>query len=786
MFNPKINNIMKKILLALAATALCFSCAKDQTCDLAPTAPDRLSVSFADETKIQLNDAMQTVWNADDRVSVFYYTDANDCWRFTGNTCDKSGDLVREMQNSASATIGKAVIVYPYSADYTLNAEKQTISADIPAVQYYTADSYGIGSNIMVSTGTSDSFVLKNLCGWLKLQLSGTKTVSSITLKGNNGERLSGRAVIDYETPRLVMGDGSALDDSEVGGTLVFDEERVLTLDCGSGVALSETPAAFYFTLAPQTFANGITMIVTYSDGTTFEKSTANQIEITRNHITPMAQLADEEEKFKIDVEFVTATFDSYTVRIIPNNSTGTYMHRAVRVSDNISEEDIIASFVASAKGTANTYYSLDYGKGTHTISPVDSDTDYIFYILGINEDGSITTPLVNVHFKTPPFVPTDNCIFTLSASAITATSMTVNIVPSSQATRYYVGLAIPKYLSDQSLEQKASIIISNGNYDNVDWTTTDLLHNGVQSLDILRDLGYSWGLADTEYIFYVFGVNANGERSTAITTLTQKTASPTPSDMTIDISLTSISMNSATIAALPSSQSEKYFFDVMEYETYINSFDNDINKIASIYGADMYSYIYQGDASLTYRLSPSTKYIAFAFGFDGGATTPLFTKEFTTEPAPAGNGVILNYEIYDGAIYGDDYKDKAIVGIYMTPYADTANWYSGWSSTPIDDFSDAELTDALLNNGGQNQTQRFYAWNWGETLYYATLAIDKDGNAGTPQRYTIAVPQKPDTATQSAVPALSSVKRLNMTATVYAPKVEIQLLDRDTLHRLK
>lgn len=776
---------MKKILLALATATLCFSCAKDQTRNLAPTAPDRLSVSFADETKIQLNDAMQTVWNAYDRVSVFYYTDANDCWRFTGNTGDKSGDLVREMQNSASTTIDKAVIVYPYSADYTLNADKQTITADIPAVQYYTADSYGIDSNIMVSTGTSNSFVLKNLCGWLKLQLSGSKTVSSIALKGNNGERLSGRAVIDYETPRLVMGDGSALDDSEVGGTLVFDEERVLTLECGSGVALSETPSAFYFTLAPQTFANGITMTVTYSDGTTFEKSTANPIEITRNHITPMAQLADE-DKFKIDVEFVTATFDSYTVRIIPNNSTGTYMFRDVRVSDNISEEDIIASFVASAKGTANTYYSLDYGSGTYTIGPADSDTDYIFYVLGIDEDGTITTPLVNVHFKTPPFVPTDDCIFTLSASDITTTSMTVNIVPSSQATRYYVGLAIPKYLPDQSLEQKASIIISNGNHDNVDWTTTDLLHNGVQSLDIVQDLGYSWCLADTEYIFYVFGVNANGERSTAITTLTQKTASPTPSDMTIDISLISISMNSATIAALPSSQSEKYFFNVMEYETYINSFDNDINKIASIYGEEMHSYIYQGNASLTYRLSPSTKYIAFAFGFDGGATTPLFTKEFTTEPAPAGNGIVLNYEIEDGAIYGDDYKDYAIVGIYMTPYADTANWYCGYSSTPLDDFSDADLADALLNNGGQNQTQRLYARNWGETFYYATLAIDKDGNAGAPQRYTIAVPQKPYTATQSAVPALSSVKRLNMTATGLAPKIEIQHLDRDTLHRLK
>ena len=333
MFNPKINNIMKKILLALATAALCFSCAKDQTRDLMPTAPDRLGVSFADETKIQLNDAMQTVWNADDLVSVFYYTDANGRWRFTGNTGDKSGDLVREMQNSASAIIDKAVIVYPYSDDYTLNAEKQTISANIPAVQYYEPDSYGIDSNIMVSTGTSNSFVLKNLCGWLKLQLSGTKTVSSIALKGNDGERLSGRAVIDYETPRLVMGDGSALDDSEVGGTLVFDEERVLMLDCGSGVALSDTPTAFYFTLAPHIFANGITMTVTYSDGTTFEKSTANAIEITRNHITPMAQLADE-DKFTLSLLYANVKDMSATLAVNPSNDTDTYYCGLIPLTD--------------------------------------------------------------------------------------------------------------------------------------------------------------------------------------------------------------------------------------------------------------------------------------------------------------------------------------------------------------------------------------------------------------------------------------------------------------------
>lgn len=804
MFNPKINNVMKKILFALATTALCFSCAKDQTRDLAPTAPDSLSVSFADETKIQLNDAMQTVWNADDRVSVFYYADANDRWRFTGNTGDKSGDLVREMQNSATATIDKAVIVYPYSDDYTLDAAKQTISANIPAVQYYTPDSYGIGSNIMVSTGTSNSFVLKSLCGWLKLQLSGSKTVSSIALKGNNGERLSGRAVIDYATPCLVMGDGSSLDESEVGGTLVFDEERVLTLDCGLGVALSETPAAFYFSLAPQTFADGITMIVTYSDGTTFEKSTANAISITRNHITPMAQLADE-DKFTLSLLYTNVKDTSALLAVNPSNATDTYycgLLTASRYNAIGGDTKIVDYCLKAILNALSNDYNLSYSNFLHSgfystaAKNLVPNTEYVFFAFGLSSGGSATSSLERIYFTTEPFSPTDYCTFSLSTTAVTTSSMDITIEPSQQDTRYYLNILRANKFQGLSFDEIAASCIDTGNEYNENagctWGNSPRVFTGTQVINANDFYEGSQLLADTEYMIVVFGVDSNGNRTTYVEALTQTTASSVPSNMTIDIDVTSITVDGAKITYKPSSQNEQYFCDLLYYDDYVKYFNGNVNAILNqyaFYSGIWSGYIKQGDYEddrWAHRLPSGTRYIVIAFGFDGGATTPLFTKEFTTESAPAGNGIVLNYEIEDGALYGDDYKDYAIVGIYMTPYADTANWYYGYSSTPLDDLSDADLTDALLNNGGQNQTQYFCAWNWGETLYYATLAIDKDGNAGAPQRYAIAVPQKPATATQSAVPALSSVKRLNMTATGHAPKPEILLPNRDALHRLK
>ena len=296
---------MKKLLLfVLAATALA-ACSTDTTQDLAPeipTAPDELQVSFDEEdTRIQLQNNV-AVWTEGDLVSVFYRSNANDKWQFQGKTGDTAGTLKRIEATTATQATTKIVAVYPYSKDYWFNWNTGDVEASLPAEQTYLKDSFGLDGTIMVSQSDYNQLSLKNVCGWLKVQLTGdNEAIKSIVLRGNNGEQVAGKIYINTEdascTLAAEMGGTNDEGVGGTGGTLIFDDTTLtsVTLNCGDGVALnSETPTTFYIALPPQTFEKGVTITAMCDDGTMRSKSTENSIIVNRNHIVQMASLAVE------------------------------------------------------------------------------------------------------------------------------------------------------------------------------------------------------------------------------------------------------------------------------------------------------------------------------------------------------------------------------------------------------------------------------------------------------------------------------------------------------------
>ena len=257
--------------------------------------PSELYAEFADDTKVQLNSATQTVWTEDDEISVFYKNDANGRWLFMGKTGARGGALTCQDPGTSTTKMDKVVVLYPYSESYALDIEKQTVGVNIPSTQYYEKGSYGVGGNIMVSVGTTGSISLQSVCGWLKVQLSGSGRVTKVTFEGNSKEQVAGDATLNYGdlSLKLLSGGGGLGDDFSLGGELVFGEYATkVTLECGEGVMLdAETPTEFYLVLAPQTFEEGITITAECSDGTVLKKSTSKAIAITRNTIQPMASL---------------------------------------------------------------------------------------------------------------------------------------------------------------------------------------------------------------------------------------------------------------------------------------------------------------------------------------------------------------------------------------------------------------------------------------------------------------------------------------------------------------
>ena len=150
----------------------------------------------------------------------------------------------------------------------------------LPATQTYAEGSFGNGAFPMAAvTSTKDDMLLKfkNVLGGLKLQLTGTATIASITVTGNNNEILCGAAevtVSNTTTPTINLIDATA---------------KTVTLDCGEGVQLnSETATLFIIALPPMTMEGGFTVVVTDTDGKQMEIKTTKSQTINRSKLLKM------------------------------------------------------------------------------------------------------------------------------------------------------------------------------------------------------------------------------------------------------------------------------------------------------------------------------------------------------------------------------------------------------------------------------------------------------------------------------------------------------------------
>lgn len=238
---------MKRFLLFALAVLLATSCTQSQTDELIgvqSTLPKTLSVGFENgESRVQLL-AGKSVWNANDCISVFYKSFNNLKWRFLGETGDRSGDFKLVDGSTGAQTMNDTMIAYPYATTYRINTEDLSLEAMLPATQHYLYDSYGLGENLMVANCEFTTFTLLNVCGWLKVQLTGNgQEVTKLTLKGNNNEQIAGLIHVNTKDASSILASEkyTSSKSSDISGNLLFDNSIIteVSLDCNEGVLLS-------------------------------------------------------------------------------------------------------------------------------------------------------------------------------------------------------------------------------------------------------------------------------------------------------------------------------------------------------------------------------------------------------------------------------------------------------------------------------------------------------------------------------------------------------------------
>lgn len=280
---------MKRIALYLGlATALVASCSIQEENHETPQQDDVIFYASFEQpgeegTKVYANEELLLRWNADDRVSIFNKITYNQEYKFLGETGDNAGGFNR-VDNAEFVTgnpISHVVSVYPYQAS-TKITEEEVVTLALPSEQHYAENTFGLGANTMVSISEDNVLQYKNVGGYLRLSLYGEGvSVSSITLKGNSGEKLAGKATVSMPldgVPTLALA-GDATDE--------------ITLVCDTPVALgatAEESVDFWFVVPPMTFKKGFTVTVC-SNGEEFAKSTEKALTIERNKLSKMSPI---------------------------------------------------------------------------------------------------------------------------------------------------------------------------------------------------------------------------------------------------------------------------------------------------------------------------------------------------------------------------------------------------------------------------------------------------------------------------------------------------------------
>ncbi len=350
-------------------------------------------------TRTSLDEQGNVLFKKGDQISIFIGSTINEQFQVTDDSDGKTSASLIQVSGSgfvAGGELESNVAYYPYaSATTSAKNEGSDIRGDLirPPVQYYAEGSFGNGAFPMaaVTTDTDDMRLkFKNVLGGVKLQLTGTATISSISVTGNNDEILCGAAevtVSNTSMPTISLTDASA---------------KTVTLDCGEGVQLNaETATSFIIALPPMTMESGFTVVVTDTEGKQMEIKTTNPQTINRSKLLKMPAVTYEGTPVaRGPLTFISTGETSIALTKVgsPEEITleykvndGEWISYTVGDAVNLTDGQKV-SFRAGTSGNSSFSQSLnDYYKFTLTGSGTIAASGSIMSLL--NQEESLTIP---------------------------------------------------------------------------------------------------------------------------------------------------------------------------------------------------------------------------------------------------------------------------------------------------------------------------------------------------------------------------------------------------------
>lgn len=299
---------MKKLILPILTAIL--SVIACQKTGLLPEDTDKEKDIFSASieglsTKTFLNEDNGVAWSKGDQITIYNKTTLGSKYQvkdsYEGQT-SASFFNVSSDDFGEEEPLGHIIAYYPASdiSECSRNDSNYLLSVNLPISQSYSEASFGNGSFPMVAVSDNSDLSFRNICGAIRLRFTGNITIESIQIKGNDNEKLAGKASVtaftENDIPQISM---------------AYNASTSVTLDCGEGVRLNETEATeFIISLPPTSFSKGFSVIVTDTYGEMHEIETSKPNRVLRSSLLnmPAVEIEDIYEEMSDNKIWYTAT----------------------------------------------------------------------------------------------------------------------------------------------------------------------------------------------------------------------------------------------------------------------------------------------------------------------------------------------------------------------------------------------------------------------------------------------------------------------------------------------
>ena len=639
------SNAARYVIAALVSVTTMLSGCTESVTDDNATLPvgDKITIKATTERRVYSSETGRTSLGGNDEV---LWSKGDTIVVYDAGSYNSQTFVLESGAGTTSATFsGYKPSGSSFIAFYGDNTRGGGLLA-LPAEQRYVAGGFAdyVNPMLAVSDNLENGLAFQNLMGVLELNVTGTKSVQSITVSAD-GMLLSGNVSVDTQSLEL----------TPYGET----SNSVSLVDINE--ALNESTASRFNVVVPPATYENLNIRINNTDGTYVERTSADPITVGRNQIVPIMGLEDGEDANASVVSLFIDENYSNLFDVVVYSQMSEDCSRFVYLC---ATRDLIDEW--KSQNPNGTERDMVLTEGSTYDSDIQfmysdvTDIEYHFYAIGYNIDGEEQQMVHLTYFAQVPY--DDNMTLTVSLpdENIGETEAMPLFKCTGNMETLYVCVTEKSYIENMMFGSIFRWVSRSPQY--------AISMNGEgETVLTLGDL-----MPDTEYTIMSIGESPDNKYSRlnlyefSTKSHVPSSAAATASSLNIeDIKASfNISMNETAVSYKALALNHSSY----SYEYYTSNNENMADVVANWDDGYLESAIYGDTPVLTVdHLDPESDYTLYMIAYDAdGSYGTVFSCEFTT---------VAYFPVYDqqyNKFLGEwsvSYKDRTTGALISNAY---------------------------------------------------------------------------------------------------------------------